>query len=41
MGVTPFGEVLFGVAHTGADLLVTATSQNAFAMMLAAELTIV
>ena len=30
--VTPFGEVLFGVAHTGASLLNTANSQNAFAM---------
>lgn len=30
--VTPFGEVLFGVAHTGADLLGTGNSQNAFAM---------
>jgi opacity protein-like surface antigen len=30
--VTPFGEVLFGVAHTGANFLVTANSQNAFAM---------
>jgi opacity protein-like surface antigen len=30
--VTPFGEVLFGVAHTGADVLVTPSSQNAFAM---------
>jgi opacity protein-like surface antigen len=30
--VTPFGEVLFGVAHTGADVLVTPNSQNAFAM---------
>jgi opacity protein-like surface antigen len=30
--VTPFGEVLFGVAHTGANVLVTANSQNAFAM---------
>lgn len=29
--VTPFGEVLFGVAHTGANLLTT-NSQNAFAM---------
>jgi opacity protein-like surface antigen len=29
--VTPFGEVLFGVAHTGANLLNT-NSQNAFAM---------
>jgi opacity protein-like surface antigen len=30
--VTPFGEALFGVAHTGADVLVTPNSQNAFAM---------
>jgi len=30
--VTPFGEVLFGVAHTGASLLATPGSQNAFAM---------
>jgi outer membrane immunogenic protein len=30
--VTPFGEVLFGVAHTGASLLNTTDSQNAFAM---------
>jgi opacity protein-like surface antigen len=30
--VTPFGEVLFGVAHTGASLLATSNSQNAFAM---------
>jgi outer membrane immunogenic protein len=30
--VTPFGEVLFGVAHTGANLLGTRNSQNAFAM---------
>jgi len=30
--VTPFGEVLFGVAHTGASLLNTTNSQNAFAM---------
>lgn len=30
--VTPFGEVLFGVAHTGTNLLNTANSQNAFAM---------
>lgn len=30
--VTPFGEVLFGVAHTGAGLLNTPGSQNAFAM---------
>ena len=30
--VTPFGEVLFGVAHTGASLLNTTGSQNAFAM---------
>src|SRR5467141_3454702 len=30
--VTPFGEVLFGVAHTGANLLNTTNSQNAFAM---------
>jgi len=30
--VTPFGEVLFGVAHTAADVLVTPNSQNAFAM---------
>src|SRR5690348_11888412 len=30
--VTPFGEVLFGVAHTGANVLNTSDSQNAFAM---------
>ena len=30
--VTPFGEVLFGVAHTGANLLNTTNSQDAFAM---------
>jgi opacity protein-like surface antigen len=30
--VTPFAEVLFGVAHTGASLLNTTNSQNAFAM---------
>lgn len=30
--VTPFGEVLFGVAHTGANLLGTPNNQNAFAM---------
>ncbi len=30
--VTPFGEVLFGVAHTGASLLATTNSQNVFAM---------
>jgi opacity protein-like surface antigen len=30
--ITPFGEVLFGVAHGGASLLNTANSQNAFAM---------
>jgi opacity protein-like surface antigen len=30
--VTPFGEVLFGVAHTGRALLATTNSQNAFAM---------
>ena len=30
--VTPFGEVLFGGAHTGANLLNTTSSQNAFAM---------
>ena len=30
--VIPFGEVLFGVAHTGASLLNTTNSQNAFAM---------
>jgi opacity protein-like surface antigen len=30
--VTPFGEVLFGVAHTDASLLNTTNSQNAFAM---------
>ena len=30
--VTPFGEVLFGVAHTGAGVFNTANSQNAFAM---------
>ncbi len=32
--VTPFGEALFGVAHAGASLLGTSTSQNAFAMAL-------
>jgi opacity protein-like surface antigen len=30
--VTPFAEVLFGVAHTGPNLLGTSNSQNAFAM---------
>src|SRR5260370_22878925 len=30
--VTPFGQLLFGVAHTGADVLVTPNSQNAFAI---------
>jgi opacity protein-like surface antigen len=30
--ITPFGEVLFGVAHEGARFLGTSTSQNAFAM---------
>ena len=30
--VTPFGEVLFGVAHTGAGVFNTTNSQNAFAM---------
>ena len=30
--VTPFGEVLFGVAHTGSSLLATGNDQNAFAM---------
>jgi opacity protein-like surface antigen len=30
--VTPFGEALFGVAHTGRALLATNNSQNAFAM---------
>ena len=30
--MTPFGEVLFGVAHTGASLLASNNSQNAFAM---------
>jgi opacity protein-like surface antigen len=30
--VTPFGQVLFGVAHTGRALLATPNSQNAFAM---------
>lgn len=30
--ITPFGEVLFGVAHTGATFLNTNNSQNAFAM---------
>jgi opacity protein-like surface antigen len=30
--VTPFAEVLFGVAHTGADFLNTTNNQNAFAM---------
>src|SRR6267378_8510779 len=38
--VTPFGEVLFGVAHTGASLLNTTNSQNAFAMTVGAESTI-
>ena len=30
--ITPFGQVLFGVAHTGRALLATTNSQNAFAM---------
>ena len=30
--VTPFGEVLFGVAHAGSDVFGTANNQNAFAM---------
>jgi opacity protein-like surface antigen len=30
--ITPFGEVLFGVAHTGTALLGTGNSQNAIAM---------
>jgi len=30
--MTPFGQVLFGVAHTGRALLNTTSSQNAFAM---------
>jgi outer membrane immunogenic protein len=30
--VTPFGEVLFGVAHTGRDVFATTNNQNAFAM---------
>lgn len=30
--VTPFGEVLFGVAHTGANFPNISNSQNAFAM---------
>jgi opacity protein-like surface antigen len=30
--VTPFGEVLFGVAHAGSDVFGTTNSQNAFAM---------
>lgn len=30
--VTPFGEVLFGVAHTGSSFLNSNNSQNAFAM---------
>jgi len=30
--VTPFGEVLFGVAHAGSEVFGTANSQNAFAM---------
>jgi opacity protein-like surface antigen len=30
--ITPFAEVLFGVAHTGTTVLGTGNSQNAFAM---------
>jgi len=30
--ITPFGQVLFGVAHAGASAFDTSTSQNAFAM---------
>lgn len=30
--ITPFGEVLFGVAHTGSNFLNSTDSQNAFAM---------
>jgi opacity protein-like surface antigen len=30
--ITPFGQVLFGVAHTGRALLDSTNSQNAFAM---------
>jgi opacity protein-like surface antigen len=30
--ITPFGEVLFGVAHTGSSFLNLNNSQNAFAM---------
>lgn len=30
--ITPFGQVLFGVAHAGANVLNTTNSQNAFAM---------
>lgn len=30
--ITPFGQVLIGVAHTGASTFGTADSQNAFAM---------
>jgi len=32
--VTPFGEVLFGVAHAGASIAGTSGSDNAFAMSL-------
>ena len=32
--ITPFGEVLFGVAHTGASIAGTSGSDNAFAMSL-------
>jgi outer membrane immunogenic protein len=34
--VTPFGEVLFGVAHAGASIAGTSGSDNAFAMSLGA-----
>ena len=30
--ITPFGQVLFGVAHTGSSVFDTTGSQNAFAM---------
>jgi opacity protein-like surface antigen len=30
--ITPFGEVLFGVAHTGTNLFNVTNNQNAFAM---------
>lgn len=32
--ITPFGEVLFGVAHAGASIVGTSGSDNAFAMSL-------